>query len=673
MSALCLGSATWAGAPATEGLPFAAQITVEKIENLPDYMGGSNPVDMDFPFCPVMIDGEYWVIYLQGYDGGVCRYKGTNIEDCVRQPDGKRGTPRGMYILGGLWYCAEEKKLYAPLHAEVKHYHGKVRREIHLATSTDKGLTWKYEGPLLTSDADITRRRPIDSFSGLTWDGGDGDHYIYVDERGGYIYLFSNHYIQPKVGAPPSQSFLRHRVARSAIKDRMAPGSWKRFYQGAWNEPGLGGKASYVAGYAVMYNTFLKKYLSFSHHGSLAVCDDLATQAWLPPLHMGPYWCSGSLFGFWATATDRANTTVGAETLFVYSFWMKLPGRRVRLDLSAGRTPGTAGLVSPSLRLLSPVKVAFVTTADPATGYLPTPLFESADPIEARRARRVPATSPEVIYEGAWSDKDGDRSSTTVGNKLRFSFTGDALYWRALKGPEAGMAEVAIDGKIVGTVDLWASAPDSSQFALVATGLDPTVQHQAVVTVHANTGGRGTGTAVRHLEFEHGADTYRASDGYSSVPGKNQWFNQERDGTNYFDMAFQDPNWKGAGGTEIGYFHLRPGPRDAVRKWIAPHDGSIRVEGAITGKAGVGTAIAHDEHVVWPEPTDMLAAHNLVLVVKKGDAITFAARRLTQRADKSAPGLPVNETSPNPADLTVTWDPVITYVDHSGSQTTTRP
>ncbi len=72
-------------------LPFAVTVTPEKLEPSPDYMGPKNPVDMDFPYCPVMIDGEYWIIYKNGYSGPVLRFKGTNIENA--RPPGRRHGP----------------------------------------------------------------------------------------------------------------------------------------------------------------------------------------------------------------------------------------------------------------------------------------------------------------------------------------------------------------------------------------------------------------------------------------------------------------------------------------------------------------------------------------------------------------------------------------------------
>ena len=133
---------------------------------------------MDFPFNPLKIEGEYWIIYKNGYNGPVLRYKGTNIENAVKQKDGTVNFPaflRAPYLLGGMWYDTIEKKLYAPMHCEVEKYNGLVMREIHLASSTDKGLSWKYEGLLLSRDEPGKSRRQPTEFSGLTWNGGDGD------------------------------------------------------------------------------------------------------------------------------------------------------------------------------------------------------------------------------------------------------------------------------------------------------------------------------------------------------------------------------------------------------------------------------------------------------------------------------------------------------------------
>jgi hypothetical protein len=51
-------------------LPFSVTVTRENFDNPPDYMGPKNPNYMDYPYDPVLIDGEYWIFYKNGYKPG---------------------------------------------------------------------------------------------------------------------------------------------------------------------------------------------------------------------------------------------------------------------------------------------------------------------------------------------------------------------------------------------------------------------------------------------------------------------------------------------------------------------------------------------------------------------------------------------------------------------------
>jgi hypothetical protein len=234
---------------------------------------------------------------------------------------------------------------------------------------------------------------------------------------------------------------------------------------------------------------------------------------------------------------------------------------------------------------------------------------------------------------------------------MELTFQGSDIYWRAEKGPDKGKADLYLDGALQTTVDCWASASMPLQFAFLKRGLDPAKAHIIRVVVKNEKNPRSTGTAVRHLVFEYSADSYRASDCYSSVPGKNQWYNQERNGGAYRDMTFKDPNWKGQGGCEIGYFHMTPGAGDAVRKWVAPRAGVVLVEGRVTPAAkttaAVNVAILHNTKEIWPAQTvqDKPLVHSLNITVAQGDALYFIAGK------KDAAGGRIE------------WDPAITYME----------
>ena len=654
-----LGLALATAAAGEPSLPFTISIT--KMDwKCPEYIGPTNPdLGMDYPFCPILMDGEFWVLFKNGYRPDVHRYLGTNIEDGKRQPDSTASFPvRAPYMLGGMWYNAAEKKLYAPMHCETPGYAGNIHRQIHLATSTDKGRSWHYEGAIVTRDDPRKPPRTGPDFSGLYWDGGDGDFYTYVDQRGGYVYLYTNHYTFPKTDAK-LPSMVRHHVARCAIADKMALGKWQKFYNGAWSEPGLGGRASWVDGYCVMYNTYLHKYLSFNYDSSLSVCSDLSRQDWTPSIRAKERaWGCNGLWGWWVANAEKTNIYLGDRTLFVYTFWMKAPGSLYRIDLGPGETPARDGYYVGGYGFTQ-------SSTDPTTLYAYEPLFESADAIESRHTRRVPSTSAEVTYSGTWTDEAGDqyhpqaedpnrektaKASQAAGSSVRFAFRGAGIYWRALRGPNCGKADVYLDDRLQKTVDCYAEPATPYQFGFVRTGLDPQATHTIQIVVCGDKNPRSTGTAVKHIQFEYAAESYRASDGFSSIAGKNQWYNQERHGSAFTDIVFKDPKWTGAGKCEVGYYHMVPDGGDAVRKWVAPHAGSVHVEGRVfvdPSAGGVNVSILHNAAVVWPaRPVTSAnpASHDMTVQVTPGDALYFVVSRSAAGGGR------------------ITWDPVVTYV-----------
>jgi hypothetical protein len=112
-------------------------------------------------------------------------------------------------------------------------------KKIGLSTSTDQGRTWSYAGDLLTSD-NSTERAEFHNY----FDYGVGEPNLYVDTAGGYFYVwFMNTWFDTR----DSQEFASSlRVARSPISAKMAPGSWKYFYQNGWSQDGHGSRSSDV-------------------------------------------------------------------------------------------------------------------------------------------------------------------------------------------------------------------------------------------------------------------------------------------------------------------------------------------------------------------------------------------------------------------------------------------
>jgi len=671
--AIFLATICWAGFAQQEiyiDTDTKATITKVPFPNQPDFFGGGqgSPYTWsDFPLCPVEIDGEYWVMYKSGDGSTVFRWKGTNLEDVKRQANGTAQLPSTSkpYMLGGMWYDKEEKKLYAPMHCEYleTEVSSMVQRQIHLASSTDKGLTWKYEGPIVTrDDPNSSPWHNPNEFSGVYYDGGAGDFFIYVDQKEGYVYLFAGSYVWSKAESW-RKGFMRHIVARCAMKDKMQPGKWQKFYNGKWEEPGLGGKASYVDAYYVMYNTYLKKYISLNYGNGITVCSDLTKQDWSPLVKVpGDYWGGSGTKAWHVTDANKTDIFTGGQTLYLYSYWdaqQQPVAKKYKIELSNGGISNENGYAPANMFSNE------IVTMDPTTFYPVEPLYESSDPIESRRTRRVYSNNPEMSYSGQWGDEDYDAPSTDravkagkiAGNSVQFTFRGADVYWRAVKGPDCGKADVYIDGKFQKTVDCFANKNTAYQIAFMKTGLDARSDHTIKVVVKNEKDNLSTGTTIRHLLFEYSADSYRASDGYSSIKGKNGWYYQQKSGQVYHsDMVFKLSKWvgnmcNGICTNEIGLNHMLAAASDVVRKWIAPHEGTVRIEGKITREGfDVSTpdvAILLNDKEVWPlEKGTEKQTHDFMLKISQGDAVSFVLKGGCDR---------------NP--VMVYWDPLITYVE----------
>jgi hypothetical protein len=144
--------------------------------------------------------------------------------------------------------------------------------------------------------------------------------------------------------------------------------------------------------------------------------------------------------------------------------------------------------------------------------------------------------------------------------------------------------------------------------------------------------------------------------------GKNHWYYQQRKGSQDSDMQFLPrddvfvKDWFGEGTSRIGNDYQIPADNvQAVRKWIAPHGGEVRVEGkvALEQKAGGGVLVRLEHHSreLW-RPKQLAAekpaSHDLTLKVEQGDAISFGVG-------------PVAAKTPGADAVKVVWDPVITY------------
>jgi hypothetical protein len=443
---------------------------------------------------------------------------------------------------------------------------------------------------------------------------------------------------------------MRHRVARCRISDKMAPGKWLRWYNGGWTEPGIGGKSSYVEAHCVIYSTYLRKFLSFNYGSGLSVCTDLAKQDWSPHFFIAED-CWGTQKNLEITPMDegKTNTWRFDRTLNLYTYlqgWNAGPGHSYRLDFGPGETPDTNGYVDwgagvDAKKFFDP-NWEGRPTADPLRPY-GQPSYDSADPIEGRRTRKVGCQSAETAYSGSWLQQDAparSSASATAKDSVSLTFTGGGIYWRAAQGPDCGKADILLDGVLQKTVDCY-GIHSPHRFWFVKTGLDASAPHTIRIIVRGDKNPRSSGTAIRHISFEYSAESNQASDGFSGVMGKNDWHYLAWDGAALGRLEFSANNtWQRAGQPAIGPDWLMPGDGwDAVRQWVAPHAGAVRLEGAVgilPGDAGgVKAQVCHGPAAGAPDQAKEIwsselsssdkqpSNHDMKLEVRAGDAITF--------------------------------------------------
>lgn len=585
----------------SRALPFA--FTVKNVA-----WGGIGKTDFPQPFFRI----EDQLAHIFGVQGNQSLRTGPDMDRLQAATSGA-GTftfdlakPRtdNMCISGG-WYDRETKTLYAVIHCEI--YNG-VQRGVHatsagwprkktaLAKSTDLGKTWQAAGDLLTAPYQDNVYDVV-MYSGADYEPGPADFELYVDERGGYFYLTCWNTFLPKNGG--LNGFLMgSEVARCAIADKMAPGKWFKYRDGAWTEPGLGGKASRVRfdrrglyG-STIYSTFLKRYLRIGVHVGtkddrgmpgygfndrsiyISTCTDLGKQDWSPMAKLldDPA-CKPIIAAFTLTDATGSDPYTCGDTLRIYNYW-EHAARRLDVTFKEGTTPSV-----------------YFPPHD-SYGYQPHP--ESGDPIESRRTRIVGAASPEMRYAGAaWKGVAGGQyyqglvmASETAGSTVEFTFTGADIYWRAVADKDGGRADVFIDDKLEQTVDcyFW-DCELPYQFAFIKTGLDPKKTHTIKVVVRGDKNPASSGTLIRHMAFEPAAEFWQASRDFCSIQGKNQWSYQSRtpDGT-FADMKHLVPvkdEWASAHEGRIGYAHQIPDRNSTARTWVAPRDGTVRVQGSV--------------------------------------------------------------------------------------------
>ncbi|WP_265558746.1 RICIN domain-containing protein [Streptomyces hygroscopicus] len=171
-----------------------------------------------------------------------CNNSPTGLE-ATHAPAGSRYSQRNFCDLVGVWVDPDTGDWYGLIHNEFTPQpfgDGVHFDAIDHAVSTDQGKTWKIKDHVITSPYS-TKRGDSTAFPNQTFSYGDGDQRLFVDTASGYFYVFYGSRLVDKNGG--WKAFYAH-VARAPISAKMAPGSWQKWYDGSWSQPGVGGRES---------------------------------------------------------------------------------------------------------------------------------------------------------------------------------------------------------------------------------------------------------------------------------------------------------------------------------------------------------------------------------------------------------------------------------------------
>ncbi len=110
---------------------------------------------------------------------------------------------------------------------------------IMYATSTNSGASWTLGGEIITSPYNVNDAANTTVFPGATWSYGVAGCRLFVDNATGYFYVLYNNSVKWTPGY--STIFSWYDIARAPISSKMASGSWNKWYNGTWTQPGVSG------------------------------------------------------------------------------------------------------------------------------------------------------------------------------------------------------------------------------------------------------------------------------------------------------------------------------------------------------------------------------------------------------------------------------------------------
>lgn len=215
---------------------------------------------------PVFWEGN--TIYMFNSTGETVRSAGHSLEQVGNRQKGPfvpKPARKGGRWIESIWKDQKSGVLYGWYHLEPAGLPCGAVPEIGAATSTDNGLTWIDQGIVLQNGYGIDC-----TFNNGFFSGGNGDFSVILDPKKEYFYfLFGNYQ------GPVSEQGIG--IARSRFANRGQPSTVWKYFNSAWQQPGLKGQVTPIFrtvtgwkgpqfdnfwGPAVHWNTYLKKYVA---------------------------------------------------------------------------------------------------------------------------------------------------------------------------------------------------------------------------------------------------------------------------------------------------------------------------------------------------------------------------------------------------------------------------
>jgi len=161
---------------------------------------------------------------------------------------------------------------------------------IALARSTNNGLSWTRQGPVISGRDPRPTGLPVTSQPGISEPG--------MIVTNGYMYMFFQ-YIPNRPNDPAAPAVIE--VARASVASDGVPGAWTNYYNNSWSQPSLGGMADTIVAATSTngctrpvevwpaYNTYLNAYvLLFLANEGWFFSTSTNLVSWIAPVNFMP-------------------------------------------------------------------------------------------------------------------------------------------------------------------------------------------------------------------------------------------------------------------------------------------------------------------------------------------------------------------------------------------------